>query len=44
MMIVGDVQPWIVTARNLEHHARNPIHTDEGAQAQGFPRALVNLH
>ena len=41
MMIVGDVQPWTVTARNLEHHARNPIHTDEGAQAQGFPRALV---
>lgn len=40
-MIVADVQPWTVTARNLPHHARNPIHTDEGAQAAGFPRALV---
>ena len=40
-MIVSDVAPWTVTARNLPHHARNPIHTDAGAQAQGFPRALV---
>ena len=40
-VIVGDVAPWTVTARNLAHHARNPIHTDAGAQAQGFPRALV---
>jgi acyl dehydratase len=35
------VRPWTVTARNLPEHARNPIHTDEGAQAAGFPRALV---
>ena len=40
-MIASDVAPWTVTARNLPHHARNPIHTDAGARAQGFPRALV---
>ncbi len=34
-------QPWTITARNLAEHARNPIHTDAGAQAAGFPRALV---
>lgn len=28
-------------ARNLPEHARNAIHTDAGAQAAGFPRALV---
>ena len=33
--------PWSVTAQNLPEHARNAIHTDEGAQAAGFPRALV---
>jgi acyl dehydratase len=41
---VADVeQPtdWTVIARNLPEHARNPIHTDAGAQAAGFPRALV---
>ena len=32
---------WQVTAQNLPEHARNPIHTDAGAQAAGFPRALV---
>ena len=32
---------WRVTAINLPEHARNPIHTDEGARAAGFPRALV---
>ncbi len=32
---------WSITARNLPEHARNPIHTDAGAQAAGFPRALV---
>ncbi len=36
-----DVQPWTVTARNLPEHARNPIHTDTGARAAGFARALV---
>ena len=40
-MIASDIAPWTVTARNLPQHARNPIHTDAGAQAQGFPRALV---
>jgi len=32
---------WQVVARNLPEHARNPIHTDAGARAAGFPRALV---
>jgi len=32
---------WSVVAQNLPEHARNPIHTDAGAQAAGFPRALV---
>jgi acyl dehydratase len=35
------VEPWRVVAQNLPEHARNPIHTDAGAQAAGFPRALV---
>lgn len=30
-----------MVAQNLPEHARNPIHTDAGAQAAGFPRALV---
>lgn len=34
-------QPWSIVARNLPEHARNPIHTDEGAKAAGFDRALV---
>jgi acyl dehydratase len=33
--------PWSVVARNLPEHARNPIHTDAGARASGFDRALV---
>lgn len=32
---------WSVDARNLPEHAGNPIHTDEGARAAGFPSALV---
>lgn len=32
---------WTVIAQNLPEHARNPIHTDAGARAAGFPRALV---
>lgn len=32
---------WTTVARNLPEHARNPIHTDAGARAEGFPRALV---
>ena len=35
------LEQWRVTARNLAEHAVNPIHTDDGAQAAGFPRALV---
>ncbi len=34
-------QPWTVVAVNLPEHARNRIHTDEGARAAGFPAALV---
>ncbi len=32
---------WVVAARNLPEHADNPIHTDPGAHAAGFPSALV---
>jgi acyl dehydratase len=32
---------WSVIARNLPEHAGNAIHTDAGAQAAGFPAALV---
>lgn len=39
--MAADPEPWTVTAQNLREHARNPIHTDAGAQAAGFPRALV---
>jgi acyl dehydratase len=35
------MKSWNVTAVNLPEHADNPIHTDAGAQAAGFPRALV---
>ncbi len=35
------LDPWSVVARNLPEHRRNSIHTDAGAQAAGFPRALV---
>lgn len=34
-------QLFTVVAQNLPEHARNPIHTDAGAQAAGFERALV---
>jgi hypothetical protein len=40
-MTDGTITPWAVIARNNPEHARNPIHTDAGAQAAGFPRALV---
>lgn len=30
-----------VIAQNLPEHSRNPIHTDDGARAAGFPAALV---
>ncbi len=35
------LEAWNVVATNLPEHARNRIHTDAGAQAAGFPRALV---
>jgi acyl dehydratase len=41
MTATGELQDWSVTAINLAQHASNPIHTDAGAQAAGFPRALV---
>ncbi len=37
----AEMAAWQVVAQNLREHARNPIHTDDGAQAAGFPRALV---
>ena len=33
--------PWSIEATNLPVHAQNPIHTDEGGRAAGFPAALV---
>lgn len=35
------LQPWSTRAVNLPDHANNAIHTDAGAQAAGFERALV---
>lgn len=36
-----EMEPWSVCAINLPEHGDNPIHTDEGARAAGFDRALV---
>ena len=36
-----DAVPFRVRAVNAPQHARNPIHTDDGARAAGFPAALV---
>lgn len=36
-----DLQTWTTTAVNLPDHADNPVHTDAGARAAGFERALV---
>jgi len=41
MASMSGAVPWAVVARNLPEHAGNAIHTDEGAQRAGFPRALV---
>ncbi len=35
------LEPWSVNAVNLPDHADNIIHTDAGARAAGFERALV---
>lgn len=36
-----DLKTWSTTAINLPDHADNPVHTDVGARAAGFERALV---
>lgn len=38
---MSELQPWTTTAINLPDHADNPVHTDAGARAAGFERALV---
>jgi hypothetical protein len=37
----AEFEVFTVTAANLPEHGRNAIHTDAGARAAGFPRALV---
>lgn len=37
----AQLETWSVVAQNLPEHAGNPIHTDAGARAAGFPSALV---
>jgi acyl dehydratase len=39
--MTGPFSTFSIIAANLPEHARNAIHTDAGAQAAGFPRALV---
>jgi acyl dehydratase len=39
--VAASLNPWKVFAVNLPEHASNPIHTDAGARAGGFPAALV---
>lgn len=41
MTVSAELPHWAVDAANLPEHARNPIHTDEGGRAAGFPGALV---
>jgi len=36
-----ELQSWSTRAINLPQHAGNPVHTDAGAKAAGFDRALV---
>lgn len=38
---MSTLQPWSTRAINLPDHADNPVHTDAGAIAAGFERALV---
>ncbi len=35
------METWAVIAKNLPEHARNRIHTDDGAREAGYPAALV---
>jgi hypothetical protein len=39
--VSSQLVPWSIVARNLPEHANNSIHTDEGARAAGFEKALV---
>jgi acyl dehydratase len=40
--MVADIPvTWSILGKNLSEHGRNPIHTDAGAKAAGFERALV---
>ena len=39
--MTGTFATFTIAAQNLPEHARNAIHTDAGARAAGFPRALV---
>ena len=39
--MAATLEPWSVNAVNLPDHADNIIHTDAGARAAGFERALV---
>ncbi len=39
--MVQPLLPWSATAPNLPEHGDNPIHTDAGARAAGYPRAVV---
>lgn len=41
MNAATDLVAWSAPAVNLAEHADNPIHTDAGALAAGFPSALV---
>ena len=40
-MTTSELRPWSTHAVNLPDHADNVIHTDAGAQAAGFAKALV---
>ncbi|MEM7337102.1 MAG: hypothetical protein AAF467_00565 [Actinomycetota bacterium] len=37
----AELGTWSVRAVNLPEHANNPIHTDVGARAAGYPSAIV---
>ncbi len=38
---MSEFEPWSTTAVNLTEHAENPIHTDAGAIAAGYPSAVI---
>lgn len=39
--MAAPLQPWSVRAVNLPEHADNPVHTDAGGRAAGYPGAVV---